>query len=400
MKTKIKWFKEVLELEPGSKVFFPLARLYFDDGKLKEARDTLRHGLERNPDHLEARFLLVEVLTRLDRHDQAVDEVRVITGMLSNYPAFWKLWADSAAPASRDSAMALTFLAASFQGTPISWTQVIEKGLDSLFKTNGAAAPVEKVAEPEPKAEAPAVKPKAKTSTCEDDASLRTKTMADLLADQGDFQGALTIYEELASSCSVGEGDELEALIEKMRAKLKKGKRSEQQERAEEQVVADEGKDVSLPGADEAVSAVSKVTEPETPEEDAAAENEVAVATDAFDVDEPAEEIVAQAGEELADEPAPMDEDLDLEEVETAPLDDSEMVVDVPEVEIIAEESALDSSDEPLAEPEEVQAAPEGANGEDPATVEEAVTKNMPGREKLLQTLESLADRLEARSAL
>lgn len=228
--TKINWFKEVLELEPGSKVFFPLARLYFEDGNHAEAMSTLRQGLSRNPDHIEARFLLVEILSRLGRADEAAQEVRTITAMLSRYPAFWKVWAESAAPASKDSAMALSFLAASFQGAALSWSQVIEKGLDALFRGNGAplapgagaaeaggAAPDED-AQPQRRRKAAPAKRAADA-----DATIRTRTMADLLADQGDFQGALDIYTELADKAAGHEADELEALIEKMRLKLRRG---------------------------------------------------------------------------------------------------------------------------------------------------------------------------------
>jgi len=271
MKTKIKWFKEVLELEPGSKVFFPLARLYYEDGDLDEAQLTLVQGLERNPDHLEARFLLVEIQSALDQPEAAASEVKTITGMLSRYPSFWKVWAESAAPASKDSAMALSFLAHNFQGAPISWSQVIEKGLDALFHDDGAPRP--------------ALAPSASEDedVCDEEANLRTRTMADLLADQGDYQGALEIYEELAAKCGSGEGAELETLIARMRAKLGDG--------------------------------------------------------------------------------------------ET--LDDT--VAD-----FIGELTAGQGGDEPS----------------EPSTVEEAVAAGLPGKDQLLQTLEALAERLEARSAL
>lgn len=225
--TKINWFKEVLELEPGSKVFFPLARLYFEDGNTAEAMTTLRQGLSRNPDHIEARFLLVEILSRLGRDDEAAQEVRTITGMLSRYPAFWKVWAQSAAPDSKDSAMALSFLAASFQGAALSWSQVIEKGLDALFRGNGGGSDAEPA--PADGAEADAAQPRrkkpapARRAAAEADATIRTRTMADLLADQGDFQGALDIYTELADKASGHEADELTALIEKMRLKMRRG---------------------------------------------------------------------------------------------------------------------------------------------------------------------------------
>lgn len=209
MKTKIKWFKEVLELEPGSKVFFPLARLQYEEGRAEEAVETLRGGLERNPDHLEAKLLLVEILSASDGED-ARRQVETITSMLGRYPAFWRVWAQESAPKSKDSALALSFLAAHFQGSTVSWSDVIEKGLGVLFDTPAAAA-------------APAAHPADDAEDMDetdDEPNLRTRTMADLLVEQGDFKGALDIYRELADHAPESEARELAGLIESMQAKL------------------------------------------------------------------------------------------------------------------------------------------------------------------------------------
>ncbi len=211
MKTKIKWFKEVLELEPGSKVFFPLARLQYEDGLSEEAVETLRNGLERNPDHLEAKLLLVEILSASDG-DDARREVQSITAMLGRYPAFWRVWAKESAPRSKDSALALSFLAAHFQGSTVSWSEVIEQGLNAL------------VASPTLTATAAAPPPMDDEDEIDeaDEPNLRTRTMADLLVEQGDYQGALDIYRELADRAPESEAEELAGLIESMQAKLGK----------------------------------------------------------------------------------------------------------------------------------------------------------------------------------
>jgi hypothetical protein len=47
--------------------------------------------------------------------------------------------------------------------------------------------------------------------------------MADLLADQGDYLGALEIYRELAAASAGSEARELAGLIAKMQAKIGKG---------------------------------------------------------------------------------------------------------------------------------------------------------------------------------
>ena len=44
MTEKIEWYKEVLELEPNSKVFFPLARLLSEAGRTDEAVEILEQG--------------------------------------------------------------------------------------------------------------------------------------------------------------------------------------------------------------------------------------------------------------------------------------------------------------------------------------------------------------------
>jgi tetratricopeptide (TPR) repeat protein len=265
MQTKIKWFKEVLELEPASKVFFPLARLYFEDGQLEEAAATLKGGLERNPEHLEARFLLVEVLSALGRSNETTGEVETLTSVLSAYPAFWKAWAESGASRTKDSALALSFLAADFQGNSISWSQVIERGLDSLYVQPGTAAPreeaqdadgedfdddVDVVAEAEaaglPEATIvaetlaaaadtegsvapPQVSPRPsvvepREDETQEEATLRTRTMANLLAEQGDYRGAVEIYQELLTVCD-DETDraEIEDTIAGLKKRIRKG---------------------------------------------------------------------------------------------------------------------------------------------------------------------------------
>ena len=45
MTEKIEWYKEVLELEPNSKVFFPLARMLAEEQRTDEAVEIL----EQNP---------------------------------------------------------------------------------------------------------------------------------------------------------------------------------------------------------------------------------------------------------------------------------------------------------------------------------------------------------------
>lgn len=277
MDTKIKWFKEFLEIEPNSKIFFPLARLLHEDGRTAEAIETLKKGVEKHPDHLEARFLLVELLAERGQGDGAAREADGLASTLSQYPAFWQVWAERSAPRSRDSALALSFLASTFRGRSITWSQVIEEGLKALFAGEGAPCPatpaevagevhfeappdIEYLEEDAPAAPGPDMASEAASAfaavspedaiaavlaeeagpeseefalepepTPEEAAreagegNIRTRTMADLLAEQGDFKGALAIYRELAAAAQGDEAGELEGLADAMQARLRRG---------------------------------------------------------------------------------------------------------------------------------------------------------------------------------
>ncbi len=242
MNEKIRWYREVLELEPSSKVFFPLARLFLENEQLDDAVDTLRRGLERHPEHLEARMLLIECLDVLGQELEADDETEILSTRLRQYPQFWQAWGRTlaASPESKDASLALDFLAASFESASISWATVIEQGLRALSRKNvvsdadrvaytptlamrevkvsAASVPpvppmhekkpihadsddsVEKVQEsvqrPWPRYEDHAPRGNA-DEVVEERLSLRTRSMADVLAKQGDIKGATEILDEL-----------------------------------------------------------------------------------------------------------------------------------------------------------------------------------------------------------
>ena len=97
MKQKIEWYREVLELEPGSRVFFPLAKLLAADGQLLEAVSTLQQGVLRHPDHVESRLLLVELLFLQDKREDAQTQIQNLGTMFKRYPGFWRAWSDDLA---------------------------------------------------------------------------------------------------------------------------------------------------------------------------------------------------------------------------------------------------------------------------------------------------------------
>ncbi len=219
---KIEWFQEVLSLEPGSKVFFPLAKLFVETDQLEEAVLTLGKGLDRHPDFMEARLLYVQTLSALGRNEQAVEEALRIVEAVGQYPAFWETWAKSLPDDQRDVSVFIMLVAANIGGERITWTDVVLEGLNSLSERLVGPPLVagEKVAVP--RTAKPVKEPRAKSvflsepvpAVSTEIGSLRTRTMASLLASQGDSKGALAIYRELlASAKSDAERAELEEYI-------------------------------------------------------------------------------------------------------------------------------------------------------------------------------------------
>lgn len=243
MTEKIEWYKEVLELEPNSKVFFPLARLLADAGRDDEAIAALEHGLERHGEFLEARLFLIELLYRNGRQDACARQIERLSAMFASYAGFWQAWAAclSGVEGEADTATVLRFLAAHFLNGPISLHEVLNRGLDTLeqpgnLKNAAATAPVQAAQRaPEPPAPAEAVEaapaagetgdagaplweeepeesaPAAPLGGArgeedgEEHFSLRTRSMAEVLAEQGDIRGALDIYNELAAAATAPE---------------------------------------------------------------------------------------------------------------------------------------------------------------------------------------------------
>lgn len=236
MSNKIEWFQEVLSLEPGSRVFFPLAKLYVKIGELENAAIALSRGLDRHPEHLEARMLNIQVLSDLGRIDEALVEVERVVAPLKEYPAFWKLWAQAQPDDNRDFSVFLMLVAAGLQGDHIRWTDIMLEGVNTL--SNRLVGPIPpSVPKPEPVVEPESDDDDILIATCECDdeddspaasdvtpSTLRTKTMAAVLAAQGDYNGALDIYRELWSRSGGNEKDELQDRIKKIEADLDAGK--------------------------------------------------------------------------------------------------------------------------------------------------------------------------------
>ena len=243
MKNKIELFQELFSSDPTSKVFYPLAKLYAESGMLLQSAETLRQGLSRHPDHMEARLLLIEILHQLERDAAASEEVEILAGTLSRYPAFWGIWAGMAEQRSPDAAVALNFLSTHLAGEEITWAKVLHKGFEALSGRLGygddldVETPAPGPARPEPaahksdapeftfEAETPAgafakSRTKAVAGGRADDGSgpsLRTRTKAELLVSQGDHAGALEILGELAEHAPDKERSALSTRIQEVR---------------------------------------------------------------------------------------------------------------------------------------------------------------------------------------
>lgn len=136
MDEKIAWYKEILELEPSSKIFFPLARLLQRDGHTDYAIEVLRTGLGHHKDFFEARLMLIELLHQTGSSKSCDAEVRTLLTSFDDYPQFWSAWGACLRhdEAQNDVSLAMRFIAASQKHSNISFASIIDKGLQSLEK--------------------------------------------------------------------------------------------------------------------------------------------------------------------------------------------------------------------------------------------------------------------------
>lgn len=139
MTEKIEWYKEVLELEPNSKVFFPLARLLTEEQRFDEAVDVLEQGLARHSEFLEARLFFIELLFKTGRQEACSAQISKLSKMFSEYTGFWQAWAACLASSddTPDTAAVLRFLALNFMRGPISLHEVLNQGVASLLVQDG-----------------------------------------------------------------------------------------------------------------------------------------------------------------------------------------------------------------------------------------------------------------------
>lgn len=233
MMAKIEWYQEILEQEPASRTFLPLAKLLIEAGRKEEAAATLRRGLERHPDFLEAKLELISLLHEQKAEqpacsEECASEIGKLVGLLKEYPAFWAAWAES--EGETDAALAIRFLKQEIDSPGLAFRDIWLRGLGGASQSPSVSARVSPLSSGIPggsEAEASvngmekvSPRPFAVTlpadmageiasvpSTAQDDGrvTLRTRSMAEVLAEQGDIAGALEIYQELEAAAPTPE---------------------------------------------------------------------------------------------------------------------------------------------------------------------------------------------------
>ncbi len=244
MREKIDWYQEVVELEPGSKLFFPLAKMLANNNEIPRALSTLYRGLERNPEFIEARLFLVELLHQASPAQEYAEELEaqlaIVAPLLARYAGFWHAWGENLkdANAQDDTHLALSLMATAFQNKNLSLADIFSAGIKALQgstespiqskpATLNAKEPVTR-SNTVQKADTPAKLPankktisitskvkkivsasannnkqkeqKEETKEGDEQYSVRTRSMAEVLAEQGNYEEAISIYNELVQA--------------------------------------------------------------------------------------------------------------------------------------------------------------------------------------------------------
>jgi tetratricopeptide (TPR) repeat protein len=182
-------FDELLEHDSGSKIFFPLARLYRRQGHTQRAIEIVRKGIEHHPDYLEAQLYLIELLCEVGDDAAAESKAQSVFVKLMSYEKFWLcLRAHYAKSQQPNLALASFLVERSALGEDVDVMKLLNFGIAhySEMMTSSTA-----ISEPEKDLDAEEVAQFCINS------GIKTKTMAKLLAAQGEYEQAIKIYDEL-----------------------------------------------------------------------------------------------------------------------------------------------------------------------------------------------------------
>lgn len=356
MTEKIEWYREVLELEPNSKVFLPLAKLLVEENGDSQAIDILQRGLDRHPDFLEARLFLIELLYKTGKNDERDAEVKKLGKMFATYAGFWQAWAAClSGDNEQDTASVLRFLAATFLHGPLSLHEVLNRGLASYIPQTRMAAP----------------KIEAKTPAEEQAAEADNEAIAGETAGQPDIEHVNnhTLEEivqpvaeenpvEIAAAEEAGESPEAEIAAlpvehpaEEMAAEPEAGEaEGTESPAAEEGQPAPEDQTAAAEQAVVAETTQEALAEQEEPALEAEAATEELAASEEFEADEAVITEPASGESAVGESPAAMMEEIAAQVMETEPpAQEEDMVSNAAEVEAFAS-TAITEDQEPLAQ--------------------------------------------------
>ncbi|MGL4722053.1 MAG: tetratricopeptide repeat protein [Desulfovibrionaceae bacterium] len=210
---KITLYKEMLLIEPASKIFFPLAKLLSVNSNEDDAIDVLRKGIVLNPEHFEARLLLIELLYSKGYHTEQEEHIEKIIAIFSSYSTFLRAWNEKISAVNGDMSVALSLLSSALNNENISLNTVIQYGFQAL---KGMKKPNTSKKKWDNREDTFLEIQKEEDNTQEElcEPTVRTRSMANLLLEQGAFEEALIIYKELyEKSINKKQGEELLEII-------------------------------------------------------------------------------------------------------------------------------------------------------------------------------------------
>jgi len=182
-------FDELLEHDSGSKIFFPLARLYRKQGHTQRAIEIVQKGIANHPDYLEAQLYLIELLCEVGDASAAESKAFGVFSKLLSYEKFWVcLRAHYAKSQRSDLALASFLVERNARGEDVDLLKLLNFGIGHYAELISSDAPN---VEPEEDLDAEEVAQICLNS------GIKTKTMAKLLVAQGEFAQAITIYDDL-----------------------------------------------------------------------------------------------------------------------------------------------------------------------------------------------------------
>ncbi len=202
MTPKIEWFQEILRQEPSSRVFFPLAKLLCESGDTHQALTTLQKGLEHHSDFLEARLFLIHLLYGIGDMDACSSELLRIADLFNEYPNFWVAWGKAGIQSGGEFGLYMALMSTLVNNPDLTLWEFLSRGLTNLSEKTSGKLSVDNVKHmlkctgPE-NIEQSDLSNNLESKVYDDSCTLCTRSMAEILAEQGDISGAIKIYHEL-----------------------------------------------------------------------------------------------------------------------------------------------------------------------------------------------------------